>query len=557
MRPQPWTHLKKIPTVWMDFATGRGVTSDGTPVVPKVGRGRKNPNLVDKLDTVAALDGPPIKRIMLTGKVPKAEEGQRHWLLTQTPGWKAKGHWVSAPVTGRFEREATDQYVEIRTAAEWFGDTPLTASQARLAWDAVEERLSRAFADSGLTGSPMMLSPAGTGTNLWAISMPKNLDPELISDDIAEELHATSGQHHLEHLVAGPDQVRHPDCLPLIDPAVTGETIEKFVYTDGRFMYGSLCRELGTGPGVRLNQTHTEDLLHRDSYARARIYARFQVPEDWHHVGILGCQMPTAAEGWYYPNRPGAIGETWADSAEISVALQHGWKIEPLESVVFNKTMPSRTGAPTAARPMDLFAHRLVRAREDAAADPDLPPLLASAIGAALRAIMIQTIGAFASRGRARTMVVYDHTHIPPQYMGSMTRQGQAYVYKIPQEHTTRQRGMYRPEYAAQIWGRGRAKVLHHRVANTDVGALTVDPATLIGINGDALYTTVVPRWAAPVEQGGLDDGKTGRLRLQGILPGPVRLPVTKTERDKLRTAAVKAGVDSAAFDNELDIPED
>lgn len=49
MRPTPWTP-KAIPTAFMDFETGRGVTSDGVPFKAAPGARRKKPNLVDKLN---------------------------------------------------------------------------------------------------------------------------------------------------------------------------------------------------------------------------------------------------------------------------------------------------------------------------------------------------------------------------------------------------------------------------------------------------------------------------------------------------------------------------
>ena len=74
--------------------------------------------------------------------------------------------------------------------------------------------------------------------------MPANLDPAPVDEDVAEEIHYTSGQHHIEHLVAGPSFTDHPDCLPLIDPVQGHDSIEGFAYIDGRFMYAGLCNEL-------------------------------------------------------------------------------------------------------------------------------------------------------------------------------------------------------------------------------------------------------------------------------------------------------------------------
>lgn len=71
-------------------------------------------------------------------------------------------------------------------------------------------------------------------------------------------------------------------------------------------------------------------------------------------------------------------------------------------------------------------------------------------------------------------------------------------------------------------------------------------PSTLIGIQGDALFTTSLPSWSLPVANGGGDDGKTGRLRLQGYLNGSYTIPETRRQRAALQSRAEKAGTAAA-----------
>lgn len=555
-RPHPW-RVSPIPTVFMDYTTGQGVLDNGNPFSSRISPGLKNPNLTDKLESVAYTAGPAVEkiRIMLTGKVPAADRNTRHWLLVQTPGWSAeRGHWLGSPPTGRFTNRNTGQYIEVRVASEWFGDSALTPRQAREAWNLLDSLLSYTFGPSlpADMRTTLMLSPAATGTNLWAATMPKGLNPEPVTDDIAAELHATSGQHHLDHLVSGASIAKHGDVVALIDTRASKE-IPQFTYIDGRFMYASLCRELGTGPGVRLGRQEAYDLMTSNPYSRARYEVRFTVPSDWNHVGIFGIQHENSADGWYYPNRPGARGVTWADASEVFVALGAGWQVEPLQAVVFNEAMNTarkrfhgddnvaRRGS-TKARPLDLWANKLTTARENVANDPGIEDNLKRAVGAALRSILIQSIGSFASRGRGSTAVVYDPKDIPAHYADTVKRKGRAWTYMIPQQLSDRQAAFYRPEFAAQIWGRGRAKVLQTKVDGQTVGALSLPGSSIIGINGDAIYTTAFPTWALPTEDGGLDDGKAGRLRLQGHLKGPFAAPTTRTERDKLRVKSQKIG---------------
>lgn len=580
-RPRPYSY-NRLPTAWVDFKTGRGVLDSGAIFTSRVSGRRKQPTLGDVLNSVSAGLGAAVPKIkiMFTGKVPPTEPGHQHWLLeAKTPGWetpRGRGHWLGTPPTGRFVNELTDQYVEIHLASEWFGNTDLSPAEARDAWMLLDAMLTDAFqpALSGNDRSVMMHTPGSTGTNLWAASLPTGMEPFPVDDDIAEEIHSTSGQHHLEHLVAGPSMVTHEDVIPMMDPRGQSQ-IESFAYVDGRFMYAAQCRELGTGPGRRLTKFETYELLDTNPYARARICLRFTVPETWDRIGIFGVQHPNPNDGWYYPNRPNATGITWADASEVFVAKQYGWKVEPLEAVVFNEKAQSarkrfesgvgRASRKTVkARPLDLWSQKLMMAREFITDDPRTPDKLRRAVGGALRAILIQSIGSFASRGRGSTGVTNDPRNLPAEYADSVVRYGDTYTYKIPQKFNDRQRDFYHPEYAAQVWGRARARVLHARVNGQVTGALSIPGEHIIGIHGDAIYTSQLPTWALPTEEGGADDGKAGRLRLQGYLPGPHSVPVTRTDRDALRdkaltheTATPDQIVDQAAFIFEWESPED
>jgi len=277
--------------------------------------------------------------------------------------------------------------------------------------------------------------------------------------------------------------------------------------------------------------------MDEDPYARARFNVRFQVPSTWNHVGLLGVRHQRVEEGWYYPNRPGARGETWADAAEIQVARAAGWVIDPLEAVVFRK-----------ARPLDTFFERIMRARDRVNEHPDMHPLLRKAVMAALRAIVLHSVGAFASSGRDQTRVATSALDVPPQFQARMQRQGKLFVYHVPSERNSRTESFYHPELAAQVWGRARARVLDgpSALGLHTAGALAVDPSTLLGIQGDAIYTSTLPTWSLPVANGGGDDGKPGRLRLQGYLSGSFLTPERLQQRLSLRGRAEKAGVESA-----------
>lgn len=539
----------RITTLWMDSKSGQGVTQDGSRVTAKVGERRKSPNLVDLLDTAASYGA---RRIMLCGDVPEPQPGVKHWLLSQTPGWTPKGHFLRAPIAGKFAHNVTGQSVDVRTVAEWFPEVtdpdnpgqqlPLNPDQARQAWE-----LTESIVQTINPKQHLLFAPSRTGTSLWWYSLPRDKTGEgssvifpKVSPDIAEDLHRFHGQHHIELTTGATDSEKHPDVLALID-ASERRKIQSFTYLDGRFMYAGLGRELGVGPGVRLNRAQAYELLHLDPYARATYEVRFTVPDTWQHVGILPVRHENVSDGWFFPNRPGARHTTWADGSELSIALAHGWGIEPLQAIQFDK-----------ARPVDTFMTRLDKARQALETNRDLPWMLRKAASNALRSILIQTVGAFASRGAAKTVTVASTFDVPSEYQHTMYTDGRGVVtYERPGDRSNT--AGYHPELAIQIWGRGRARLLSapSALGNNTAGVLTLDPSTVVGVNGDAIYTTDLPAWALPTSRGGGDDGKTGRLRLKGALRGSYLTPTNRDMRDRLRKRAEKAGPAGAFMDDE------
>ena len=74
----------------------------------------------------------------------------------------------------------------------------------------------------------------------------------------------------------------------------------------------------------------------------------------------------------------------------------------------------------------------------------------------------------------------------------------------------------------------------------------------LPGVRGDAIYATEVPSWSLTEERGGGDDGRVGRMRLQGYVPGPLKIPADETARNRLRAKAARLGVDAASSEYEM-----
>lgn len=524
MRPMVFSP-KSIKMLFLDGKSGKGYDSNGNPVSPIIDGRRKNPNTADFLNTAFQHGA---GWVMLTGSVPKGIADIAAFLGAETPGWDHGPHWIEQEPTGRYKHAVTGGSVKISYARSWFNNQGMRPNQAGHAWSVVAKLL---VGIEPKMPTPME-SPGATGAYLWGHGLGAKYELEPLDEYVAELIHATSGQHHIEHLVAGPSASDHPDTVPLIDPQET-PTISEFAYSDGRFMYASLCAELGVGPARELRRNEAADLFREAPYAKARYRLKFTVPDTWDHVGVFGVQDSTDGTTWHYPNRPGATGETWADHREMIVAAKHGWLIEPLEAIQFTEKM----------RPLDTFATRIMRVREQIDQAQNVDPVVVKAVSAAFRNILIHGIGKFAARSQETMFTVGSINEVPEDRRHTLQAVGEQFTYRDRPPMSDRQKSFYHPELAAQVWGLSRARIMDGPAANGHKsGALHVNPRTLIGMHGDAIYTSELPPWALPTAQNGGDDGKTGRIRLQGLLREEMKTPVTAEQRDALKAKAEKAG---------------
>lgn len=491
-RPTPW-NVAQRPTVWLDERTAQGVDDAGRSVRPVIGGRRKHPQLVDLLDT-ARLHG--AERVFVVG--PKPAEGNR-WLLKAAPGWTAGTHFLHSSLpTGRWSHDGTGAKVQLRRAAEWFGEGEYGVSDARNAWALTLHVHRQVFGErAGLHDSP-----AATGLDAWARSVPADVELPQLDEDTAQLVRSTSPQHRVELL-------QHDR------PKVPG-----FFYLDGRMMYAALTRGLGVGPVVRLAGRDAADYAEAQPYARARYLVRFRVPEWWEHVGLLMVK-DADGRGWSAPREPGQTGETWCDAAELHLARTQLWSLDVREAIVFSK-----------GRPLDTWTDRVLRARALAGA-VDAPQLVRDMARAALRSTLLHGIGAFHSTGRDVTRV-YDPVNAPAGVQ--VEPAGDVVIVRDYAPLSGRNAALRHPEWSSQVWGRAHARLLDSPTGDkgTRAGALHVPFRDVLGMRGDALYLAGEPSWP--------DDGKEGRLRPKGALRRTVAAPTTAAQLNALRGQAERNG---------------
>lgn len=527
--------------IWLDFHTGQGLDPAGQAVSPIIGGRRKKPNLVDLLDTARFARA---TRLMLCGDVQTGYQ----WLLpteTQitrnidaTPGWTDVGHYLGDPPRGRFMHTETQHRITVTTTAEWFGDMVLSPIEAEFAYKTLTRVVAHSIKkpDWGL-----MRSPSATGLNIWKQrfdGLRTGFLMEPIDPDIGLLIQATEPQHRFEHYVNGPGLCSCGDCVAL----VKGDTdMPGFAYADGRFMYHGVARGLrGSAPATMLTAGQAQELFTRDPYHPSRYKIRYTVSDYWDHIGFFPIKLDGAGRGWHWPNRPGFTGEAWANNIELrNATTESDWKIEILEGIAFTKgSNVIEPFATVTGSMLTMLDTGLERGAIGAGAH--------AAASSAIKHMFRVTIGSFSRRSRNTTRFAPTFEQVAPNAVGRVQPAANGgFVYQVPSNPRPDDAETWHPEIAALLWGAARTRVLRDaRPTKTKAlfGALQIEPAQLIGIQGDAIYTTEIQPWTLPEASGGADDGANGRIRLKGYLPGPITPPPTIDVRQELSNQAEEAG---------------
>lgn len=424
----------------------------------------------------AVLDsiGDDVERVFLCGAGDGAAAA-RAWAADVPDGWRQakRGHYLEGqfPIF-RFSR-ADGTGLEVLRAAAWFG-AGAGVEECAAAWEQLRQD-APTWADEGA----ILSTPATTGRYLLMRVTAFDAAWPVLDDETQSLIRSTSGQGRIE----------------LFD---RGRELPGIVEYDGRFSYAALLWGLAGGVPKR-------DKV--DEYAgqvRGRYRVTAAVPAGWGHVGLLGTK--DGAGGWRWPAEPGETFETWADGAELGIALAQGWRVRIHERILW-PTYSTRG-------PLDSWGERLRRAYTDyKAAGRNLE-------ARAVRAIVLQAVGAFHGRPHRATRVgTADEV---PAGAAGLRMEGDAFLWGEGESQGWPE--MAHPEWSAAIWARARARLLVSPTGRRDVkaGALAVPASTVLAFRTDAVYMTSDPTWP--------DDGQVGRLRRAWVHPRPVQAPKNQRE---------------------------
>lgn len=419
-------------------------------------------------------------RLHLCGSL---ERMTREWMREPlAEGWKLAREFVFKHRTAVYFRpENPDREISARLVSHresWFPgcEDMNTAIQA---WRALAEEWES-------TGLPLLSSPAATGRALLWETLPRDTEFPALSDDLARLIRSISPQHRIEVLQQY-----------LIDMSKEGVEPADCIQYDGRLMYPALC-------GLdRLPIGEPRRVGYFKPYEPGWHHVAIRIPGSWNHIGL----MPYLHDdGWKYPATPGATFVTWASEPELTLALSKGWEIvEHYDGYAFDK-----------GRPLANWSGGLIemRGRFKNAAD-DLwtqkaPPTMTAPknhydfAAAAIRQMLNATIGAMHKNEYERETFVSDadfrqwrrdHPDLAEGVHRAPTRVDGGYMVPCFVPDTSRL-SIFMPHWSAQIYALARARVASW--------ALLCDPATLVKIQGDAIYSTV--------EQSELDKLDTGRV---------------------------------------------
>ncbi|MGW4204998.1 hypothetical protein [Streptomyces sp. NPDC004726] len=443
----------------------------------------------------------------------------RLWFLRPVDGWDVDGeagHYLADAATpvGRWRQGEGDRArkVEVHRASTWFGDDAYTVRQAARAWWTLRRIVAAAFRDGVL-----LSTPATTGRDLWRRTIGTTRSGEaqtypVLSDEMRQLIQSTSGQGRRE-IVPGPD------------------TIGAFYQYDMRFAYAALAWGLPVGTPTMWTRQRLDAMPDDDAAkllkGRGRWLVTATVPGDWQRVGLLGAPAGDHAgdHAWCYPAAPGQRFTTWASGGEVDLARQYGWDLRIHEGMSWKE-----------GKPLNVWRDKLTsayQAAEGADGEHQGEPV-SHLVRAALRNLVLMTIGAFAARSHMISRAVpadADGDRLIPSDR-PVREVGGMYLWEEPGEVSEWVKRQAHPEWSAEIWARCRTRLLTAPTGTPAVkaGALHVPADTVIGMRTDALYLAADPGWA--------DDGEPGRYRLKGRLDGERARPVDEAQLDALKSEA-------------------
>jgi hypothetical protein len=323
---------------------------------------------------------------------------------------------------------------------------------------------------------PLLATPAQQGTDLLQRSLPYGKEYTQIPKEEAEIL--------LKHVTQGRVETFYHGCNALTN----------LKYYDGRWFYAACIRHTPNGP---ILHDEVQELAYtapsKNGYTTlvpGFYKVRVTIPDNWEHIGLLPLITEKDIE---YPREKKHTFTTWATTHEIGLALHQGWKIQPLERILWPETHKE-------PEPLKLWGDRLIRLRTEEADRLDEP--FKGFIQDAARAIMLQTIGTFFRYGKEYDCYTSEPESIPIESTSELLLSGNIWKYTLPEKLSALQLQFCQPHWPMHVWGLARKKLAEK--------ALQVPFKQLVALRSDAVWCNQEMNYE--------DTGKIGQFREKTLL---------------------------------------
>jgi hypothetical protein len=506
------SHYSHRPTYWYDYRSGTIILPDGT--VKHTSRYIPLVTLLSGIEKNTGENGRSVNLFLCAGNLLKNKPSKQYF-TSLSDGWVLDNFKFEA-VQGKYYRAGFKIY--LYGTGKYFGEEKDVVS-IREAYQTLQSQLDDAF---HYPNYMLSTTPAATGRELLRVSLPEGVQYPRLSDDTLDAIYRNCCyQSRIEHFP--PRRV----------------TLENGVYIiDGAWMYASCLYHLPTG---HCEHDKRNVLATRPNGYRCPgfYYCTVTVPAHWQHIGLLKewKERYRADEESRYPNTPGETFKCWCTADELVLAMVHGWQVTIHERYYFPEEL---------ADPFTSWLRKFVTLRKLASERGD------KLLKAAIRNIVLHTVGSF-----KQCYTWQDYIDISDEQFRQLEETSRN-IERFPRRkpgimsckveiplHRDRQ-PFVRPEWAATIWGRARAKLAEF--------ALKLPFGDIVSLRTDSIWCASLPAW---VQKKGAWD-KPGEFVLKDYIPGSWVWPADSGKmRDYVISYNIKHDIPDEVTNSFLDDEED
>jgi hypothetical protein len=502
------SHYSHRPTYFYDYRSGTIILPDGT--VKHTSRYIPLATLLSGIEKNTGEQGRSVNLFINAGMLLKNKPSKQYFTLL-SDGWTLDNFKFDS-VQGLYVRSGFKIY--LYGTGKYFGEER-DIEAIRAAYYTLQSQLDDAFRYPNYM---LSTTPASTGRELLRVSLPEGVQYPRLSDETLDAIYRNiCYQSRIEHFP--PRQA----------------VLENGVYIiDGAWMYASCLYHLPTG---RCEYDKRNELATRpNGYRCPGFYlVTVRVPENWHHIGLLKewKERYRADEESRYPNTPGEVFKCWCTADELVLALAHGWQVTIHERFFFPEEL---------ADPFTNWLRKFVNLRKLASVRND------KLLKAAYRNIVLHTAGSFKQCYTWKDYIDISDAEYRQLEETSISieryprRKPGIISCKVEIPLPKDRQKFVRPEWAATIWGRARAKLAEF--------ALRLPYGDIVSLRTDSVWCASLPAFVQKKKSW----DKPGSFVLKDTIPGAWVWPA---DSGKMRDYVIRYNLDHEISDEVVTFEND